>query len=177
MEEQGIDEGVDEEVEFDRATATTGGLLFFTAAEVAELLRLNHQVVQRKLQKGEIPGYRIGREWRVERSELLQWLHRHSNRRFADPDDRVLDQFIDERGRLTALPSKRSTREIVLRRLAAEFTPDRTYREREVNEVLRRFHDDVATIRRELVSARHLTRTTDGIYKRTGPREPALRGP
>ena len=54
-------------------------IVLYTAGEVAELLRLNHQVVQRKLQAGDIPGYRIGREWRVEHSQLLGWLEKHSN--------------------------------------------------------------------------------------------------
>jgi excisionase family DNA binding protein len=54
---------------------------FYTSAEVADLLRMNHQVVQRKLQAGEIPAYRIGREWRVERAQLMEWLESHSNRR------------------------------------------------------------------------------------------------
>ena len=30
-------------------------IVLYTASEVAELLRLNHQVVQRKLQAGDIP--------------------------------------------------------------------------------------------------------------------------
>ena len=49
-------------------------LTFYTAAEVAEMLRLNHQVVLRKLQAGEIPGYKIGKEWRIEKGRLLGWL-------------------------------------------------------------------------------------------------------
>ena len=56
-------------------------IVLYTAGEVAELLRLNHQVVQRKLQAGDIPGYRIGREWRVEQSQLMDWLEKHSNQR------------------------------------------------------------------------------------------------
>jgi excisionase family DNA binding protein len=53
-------------------------IVLYTASEVAELLRLNHQVVQRKLQAGDIPGYRIGRDWRVEQSQLMDWLEKHS---------------------------------------------------------------------------------------------------
>lgn len=136
-------------------------IVLYTAAEVADLLRLNHQVVQRKLQAGEIPGYRIGREWRVERGNLLAWLERHSNQR-----DRLEDHFDDD-GRLRALPSKRSERRRVLERIARTFPPDRTWQEVELSRELRRFHDDVAALRRELVAERLFTRTPQGVYKRT----------
>lgn len=139
-------------------------LVLYTSAEVADVLRLNPQVVQRKLQAGEIPGYRIGREWRVEKSQLLAWLERHSNQR--DP----LDRHFDDDGRLRALPKKASDRTPVLERIAAAFPPDRAWREAELNERLRAVHDDVAALRRELVGAKLFVRTPDGVYKRTGPR-------
>lgn len=145
-------------------------MVFYTAAEVADLLRLNHQVVQRKLQAGEIPGYRLGREWRVEKGQLHAWLEAHSNQRHRAPGD----AWFGPDGKLTSLPAARGKRDAVLARIAEAFVPNTTYTEREVNTVLRRFHDDVATIRRELISTKLLVRTPAGIYKRTGPRIPAL---
>jgi ArsR family transcriptional regulator, arsenate/arsenite/antimonite-responsive transcriptional repressor len=79
--------------------------------------------------------------------------------------ERVLRTFL-RRGRLVSIPAQRKKREIVLERLAAEFTPDRDYTEREVNQVLVEFHDDVATLRRELVGYK-LMRRASGIYRRT----------
>ena len=148
----------------------TTDLTLYTAAEVADVLRLNHQVVQRKLQSGEIPGYRIGKEWRVEKSQLLEWLEDHSNRR-----DHLTDPFFNRDGRLKAIPASHTKRDAVLKRLITEFDQNRTYKEAEVNATLRRFHDDVATLRREMVSAGLLVRTTRGIYKRTGPKDLILR--
>jgi excisionase family DNA binding protein len=148
-------------------------LHLYTAAEVADLLRLNHQVVQRKLQSGEIPGYRIGREWRIERAQLEAWLESHSNQRTANRDGTA--PFFDRDGRLKALPAPMKKRLAVLEKLAESFAPERTYKEAEVNAVLRRFNDDVATLRRELVSAKHLVRTTNGIYKKAGPKDVVLR--
>lgn len=136
-------------------------LVLYTAAEVADLLRMNPQVIQRKLQAGEIPGYRIGREWRVEQTQLLTWLERHSNQR--DP----LDVHFDDDGRLRALPAKVSARRAVLERIAARFTPDRTWQEVELNRELRKVHDDVAALRRELVGERLFVRTASGVYKRS----------
>jgi excisionase family DNA binding protein len=136
-------------------------LVLYTSTEVAELLRLNTQVVQRKLQAGEIPGYRIGREWRIERRQLLDWLERHSNQR-----DRLAAHFAPD-GRLRRLPAKRSERRAVLERIATSFEPDRTWGEVELNAELRRFHDDVAALRRELVAEKLFIRSRQGVYKRT----------
>lgn len=142
-------------------------LRLYTSSEVAELLRLNHQVVQRKLQAGEIPAYRIGREWRVEHEQLMSWLERHSNQRAPRTrDQKVLDTFFTSEGRLTHIPTNRTKRAVVLRRLAEALEKDRTYSERQLNTVLRRFHDDVASIRRDMVAEKLLVRTRAGVYKR-----------
>ena len=150
-------------------------IILYTAAEVAELLRLNHQVVQRKLQAGDIPGYRIGRDWRVEHSQLMGWLEKHSNRRTSSDSAKVLRAFLDEEGRLRSIPVSRAKRAVVLEYLAEHLEAGRTYRERELSDVLRRFHDDVATLRRELVGAKLVVRTTDGIYKLAGRSDPRRR--
>jgi excisionase family DNA binding protein len=148
-------------------------LVLYTAAEVAEVLRLNPQVVQRKLQAGEIPGYRIGREWRVEHSKLVEWLEGHSNQR--SDDDKLLANWFDRDGRLRALPVQRKKRDVVLRRLAERFATDRTYSEREMNAELTTVHDDVAMLRRELIMTGLFVRTPHGVYKRVGRGQPALR--
>ena len=153
--------------------SATDDLVLYTAQEVADVLRMNLQVVQRKLQAGEIPGYRLGREWRVEKSQLLAWLETRSNQRPNRRDDPA--RFFAPDGRLRSLPAARAKRQAVLRKLVEAFAPARTYREREVNAVLRGYHDDVATIRRELVAEKLLVRTAAGVYKRAAPRDPALR--
>jgi hypothetical protein len=80
----------------------------------------------------------------------------------------VLGRFFSG-DRLTELPSQRSKRLVVLERLALEFEPGRRYAEPEVNELLRRFHDDYATLRRALVDERLLDRA-GGEYWRSGGR-------
>ncbi len=50
----------------------------------------------------------------------------------------------------------------------ARFEPDRRYTEREVNDVIRAFHDDYATLRRELIDGRWMARDHD-IYWRLMP--------
>ena len=70
-------------------------------------------------------------------------------------------------GRLRELPARLAKRRIVLRRLALEFDVGVRYPERQVNETLRRFHDDYATLRRYLVDEDFLSRDK-GIYWRSG---------
>jgi len=75
----------------------------------------------------------------------------------------VLRNFFDG-DRLKQIPAQRKKRVIVLQHLVTWFDPNRSYREREVNEILRRAHEHVATLRRELVDYGYLTRES-GIYR------------
>jgi excisionase family DNA binding protein len=136
-------------------------LVFYTAAEVADLLRMNHQVIQRKLQAGEIPAYFVGRGWRVERGDLLEWLDRFSNQKQRPLSDR----WFDKEGRLKSLPTQRAKRRVVLGRIAELFELRRPYPETEVNAVLRPVYADVALLRRELVAEALLEREA-GSYRR-----------
>lgn len=70
-------------------------------------------------------------------------------------------------GRLVRIPTKRAEKAIVLDRLAQEFDVGVRYRERQVNAILRRFHDDVAALRRYLVDEEFLDRAA-GEYWRAG---------
>ena len=69
-----------------------------------------------------------------------------------------------EDGRLKQIPAQRKKRVIVLQHLLTRFEVGRTYTERDVNELLRQAHEDVATLRRELVDYGFMTRT-NGIYE------------
>jgi len=64
--------------------------------------------------------------------------------------------------RLVRFPKKQKEKLVLLRRIAAEFDPGRTYTEREVNEILEPVHHDYATIRRYLIDYRFMTRKPDG---------------
>lgn len=45
-----------------------------TAEEAAEFLGFNPVTVRLKARSGEIPGRKIGKEWRFSRTALLEWL-------------------------------------------------------------------------------------------------------
>jgi hypothetical protein len=80
--------------------------------------------------------------------------------------DRVLAAFLRD-GKLTSIPVARSKRLVVLDYLAGLFELGRSFPEKEVNEILRAVHPDVAALRRYLVDEGFLNRR-DGFYWRTG---------
>jgi excisionase family DNA binding protein len=45
-----------------------------TIGEVAEMLRIHPTTVYRLLKRGDIPGFKIGGNWRVSISALDQWM-------------------------------------------------------------------------------------------------------
>jgi excisionase family DNA binding protein len=45
-----------------------------TLAEVADLLRVDEEAVAGLAEKGELPGRKLGDEWRFTRSAVLRWL-------------------------------------------------------------------------------------------------------
>lgn len=53
--------------------------------------------------------------------------------------------------KLKEIPGQRKKRDVILRWLVDQFEFDRQYTETEVNEILRGFHPDVATLRREFI--------------------------
>ena len=78
-------------------------------------------------------------------------LSRQAQRPSAEPfEEKVLHDFLED-GRLKAIPRQRKKREVMLRHLAGKFEPGPSYTEKAVNEVLHRYHEDVATLRREMV--------------------------
>jgi hypothetical protein len=84
----------------------------------------------------------------------------------AETDEDVVGRFIKD-GRLVIMPTKRAKLLLVLDRIAQDFEPGRSYPEAEVNEVLGRYNDDYAALRRYLVDEACMTRE-GGIYWRTG---------
>jgi DNA-binding transcriptional ArsR family regulator len=82
-------------------------------------------------------------------------------------DAKVLRAFVRD-GRLVSIPAQEKKRGAILRYLLARcFAEDRAYPEREVNERLAGYHEDVASLRRYMVGAGLMTRS-GGEYRRAG---------
>lgn len=82
-------------------------------------------------------------------------------------DVRVLGDFFVN-GRLRSIPVQRKKREVVLRYLTEKFEVGRTYTEEEVSFLLLNYHEDYASLRREMVDTGLMARA-NGIYWRTQP--------
>ena len=150
-----------------------------TVSELAALLELKEPTVSHHLSRLRALGLVTVREdgaKRVhaldvevldrERRELLR-PERLAKAAEVDPyawERKVLATFVKE-DRLVKIPSSRKKRVVVLRWLVERFDGSTVYDERAVNEVIRPVHDDVATLRRELVGY-GLLRRRDGRYWR-----------
>lgn len=82
-----------------------------------------------------------------------------------------LKGYFDETGKLCSYPGKRQKKKQALfhQYLADQFVSNRTYNEKEVNEILNQHHsfNDPASLRRFLIGEGLLTRTADGrVYQK-----------
>jgi excisionase family DNA binding protein len=145
-------------------TDNKDSLKFYTTNEIAEMLKMNVQVIARKLKYGELVGYKIGKDWRVRENDLNGWLEKHCNRTLLNPGQMVVNRFMKD-GRFATLPVARSKRRYILEHILRAFEQNRVYTEKEVNEVVTHFHDDYCLVRREFVMAKMMSRK-DGKYRR-----------
>ena len=77
-------------------------------------------------------------------------------------DRKVLNNYSLPDGRLKTIPLQQKKLLAVLRYVVQEFEPNVRYSEKQVNEVLARFHEDYARLRRELVEFRFMDREGGG---------------
>jgi hypothetical protein len=75
-----------------------------------------------------------------------------------------VDQFFDEFGALLSIPAKQNKKLAVLRVIAEAFDTDTKYSERELNEILLRFNDDTAAIRRHMIEFGIMERNKESFY-------------
>lgn len=77
-------------------------------------------------------------------------------------DRKVISDYSMPNGKLKDIPAQRKKLEAVLKYISQSFEIDTIYSEAQVNAELSRYHDDTATLRRELVGAGLLSRSTNG---------------
>jgi biotin operon repressor len=88
----------------------------------------------------------------------------------AGYEARVLRDFLrspsTEGPRLKSIPVQQKKLQVVLRHIVNDFKPGRRYPEKEVNQVLARYHADTASLRRAMIEYRLMQRS-GGQYWRT----------
>lgn len=88
----------------------------------------------------------------AEKAEVRSW------------ERKVLSNYL-EGDRLLRIPHGLKKRWAVLKWLVARFEPDATYTEADVNRIIKRHHEDCATLRRDMVGYRMMQRNA-GVYRR-----------
>jgi hypothetical protein len=130
-----------------------------TGTDLCELLDLGPPTVSHHMSRLEAAGIvRVARE---------------GQRRWYTLDRGVMQQLASARShdaatRPAGIPRRRKRRVAVLQQLVEGFEPGREYSELEVNEILRQTHEDVATLRRELVGYGFMTRSRGAYRVATG---------
>lgn len=79
-------------------------------------------------------------------------------------ESKVLKNFF-EGDRLKEIPASRKKRLVILKWLASQFESGVNYPEIQVNEIIKRYHPDCATLRRELIGYQLMQRE-NGVYWR-----------
>lgn len=77
-------------------------------------------------------------------------------------DRKVVSNYSLPDGRLKTIPAQRKKLDAILNYVVRSFKVGEILNEHQVNQVLKKYHDDTATLRRELIGAGLLDRSTDG---------------
>jgi len=84
-------------------------------------------------------------------------------------DRKVMAAFVDTNGRIKAFPAQEKKYLVLLRYVVKAFEPGVRYSEKQVNEILTRFNEDTALLRRNLVDYGMMAREKGGsAYWRAG---------
>ena len=79
-----------------------------------------------------------------------------------DKSKKVLKAYLNPDGSLKQIPNQPAKLQVILNYLVQAFAPQTDYTEKEVNNILRRFNEDTAGLRRALVDFGLLAREGDG---------------
>ncbi|HMU92658.1 MAG TPA: metalloregulator ArsR/SmtB family transcription factor [Anaerolineales bacterium] len=75
-------------------------------------------------------------------------------------DNKVVKDYVRKDGSLKTIPAQKKKLDAILRYVVKAFELEKRYSEKKVNEILAQYHEDTASLRRELVGA--------GLMKREG---------
>jgi hypothetical protein len=151
------------------------GVEALSATQVAERLGLKPGEAQHHLEQLCAAGlaHKEGDQYKLD-SLALEKLSRqmlaqsHPPAPQYDGDEftiKTLRAYLSPDGTLKAIPTQHKKLMVILNHLVKNFEPGVKYPENQVNQILRRFHDDTAALRRYMVDNQLLAREK-GIYWR-----------
>jgi hypothetical protein len=156
----------------------------YTGEQLAVLLRIGESTVSHHLARlveaglasATPQGYYVVYELRVDAlmAKTERLLRREELPRLAADvdlaafDRKVLENFTLSDGRIKQFPSQQNKFQVILRHVLKAFEPGVRYSEKQVNEILARYNEDTARLRRGLVEFRLMAREGGGgAYRRT----------
>jgi predicted transcriptional regulator len=105
---------------------------------------------------------------RLLQTEDLPGLSQSANSDVTAYDRKVLTTFVDSQGRIIAFPAQEKKYQVLLRYVLKAFDVGVRYTEKQVNEILLRFNDDTASLRRGMIEYHLMEREGGGgAYWRT----------
>ena len=149
---------------------------FFTTAELAEKLKMNVQVITRKVQSGEIKAYKIGKDWRIPEASVFEWLEKNSNTQttIKSKNKTVLKKTTVKKEDVTSKNSDNeffqpvgNKRKHLLEYILAQFVPNREYTEEEVDAIINRYESDSSSVRQDFLNKRMLEFKNGYYYRST----------
>lgn len=153
---------------------------FLTTSELAKKLKMNVQVITRKVQSGEIYAYKIGKDWRIPEQAVFEWLNRHSNKKNETTKPEASDtitelkpvnrlkkiETLKDKSEAVVTEKKPSVRRHLLEYILAQFEPNKLYTEAEVDRIINRFDSNTNEIRSEFLKETMLE-LSGGKYRRS----------
>jgi hypothetical protein len=85
----------------------------------------------------------------------------NSNMEMSVTDDEraaIINNFFTKDGKLKTFPAQRKKKLVVLAHMVKALEFGKVYQEKEINEYLKQFHEDYATLRRELIMCQYMYR-------------------
>ncbi len=173
----------DELIKFMKSLADAGrlkiagllGVEALTAGQVADRLGMDQAEVTAQLEQLAAAGlaHKDGQAYRLD-SQALEKLTRQVLAQSHPPaaefegdefEVKTLRAYLARDGTLKAIPTQHKKLMVILTHLAKEFEPGMQYPEIQVNQTLRKYHDDTAALRRYMVD-NGLLKREKGIYWR-----------
>jgi len=99
---------------------------------------------------------------RLLQTENLSHLSQATEVEASAYDRKVLSTFVDREGRIIAFPAQEKKFQVLLRYATQAFEAGVRYSEKQVNELLARYNDDTASLRRGLIESHLMERELDG---------------
>ncbi|MGD6857534.1 DUF2087 domain-containing protein [Bacillus infantis] len=90
--------------------------------------------------------------------EMEKMLEMHNEKQ------KVIENFITKEGKLKNIPAQRKKKLFIFEHMASGLKMGKKYPEQEINEYIKKFHEDYATIRREFI-INHFMYRENGIYE------------